>query len=592
MNGQASVTRNEFLNSLAGPKATSFVPALVILSFLSFGTTLNETYQSQNQLAIITALAYQSLIFSIGYFLILGWLINKYFNKPNLVRVTSLIIIFFTTEMVRAIFVGEKLVSFGIAQEVNWGIRIIAGGFTGIALFGITSILLNDNFEYRENLRELEISKQSLAQAASVTENDIKNIRFQILDTIRSAINESLNSAVNKSNLSKENSKQVVEELVRISDEVVRPLSQDLFNSSFEVNEFMSLETHPKISSRRVFELATYIEPFRPIPVVTFGFLLLIGGALFIPSSPIEGLLALVSSLITFFIFFSIAKRYLQPKLIKLPMWLRMFVVTFVYFITIWFTLNWGVITSALEIETSVNTQSYFYVLAIIACWALAVYPAIKISRFETLELVKDANHKLSWLTTRLSAQLSTEKNQLASIIHRDVQGKLISSALKFQQEIAAGIEVSKASASLKNLVAEISNLIVDQNSAKAPQEVVDYLNYVWDGIFTIELIIDQNTKKRIFNDPVVKQSISDLIFEFTTNSVKHGKAKNGLVQISLSDSDVLHLEMSNDGLPLEPGRGQGLGTKMAFAQCISFEYRNLEPTGIAFEATLPIKIK
>ena len=71
---------------------------------------------------------------------------------------------------------------------------------------------------------------------------------------------------------------------------------------------------------------------------------------------------------------------------------------------------------------------------------------------------------------------------------------------------------------------------------------------------------------------------------------MKHGKAKNGLVQISLLDSDVLHLEMSNDGLPLEPGRGQGLGTKMAFAHCISVEYKNLEPTGIAFEATLPIK--
>ena len=92
----ASVTKNEFLNSYAGPKATSLVSALVILSFLSFGTTINETFETPNQLATITGLAYQSLVVSFGYFVVFGWLVNKFFSESNISRVVALIILFFT----------------------------------------------------------------------------------------------------------------------------------------------------------------------------------------------------------------------------------------------------------------------------------------------------------------------------------------------------------------------------------------------------------------------------------------------------------------------------------------------------------------
>lgn len=577
-----------FAESFAGPKATNLLSGFIILAFLSFGTTLNEVSETHQQKIAWTGIAYQSLIVSFSYFAVLSFGLNHIFKKINVFRIIALVILFFTTEVLRTVYVAEIGLNLGLISEIDWVYRVFAGGFTGVSIFGLIAIVLNDNFRHKQNLSQLQEASEALSRSASVTEEDIKSIKFEILNTIRQAIDDLLKKVLSDTDFKKDAS-EVVTELVRISDDVVRPLSHQLFEKPFEITQNKELQTTTKVKVKRIFELTTIVNPFHPYSVTLLAGLLLIGNTLFDTVDVIQGLISFCTLLCLIFLILKIAE-YIFINLIST--FGIIFRTLFIFFVNtvlaLTFTIPWF-LERIFGFDFSIWLLVYVLILANFVNWSMAMYSAISFARKQTLENLDMTNEKLNWKNARLGAQLSIERQYLATVIHRDVQGKLIAAAMKFQNDLKNGRSHNQAMQELKILLSDLTNEFIEPSAVPDILEGIELLNEVWEGIFKIEVEIDPIVITRISNDPICRQSLRDIISEFATNAVKHGKASLGQIELNLIEDDKLELEMTNNGLPIGEESQIGLGTRLAIQQCLSVNRKNLPDRGVTFQVILPI---
>ena len=563
--------------------------AAAVLAFLSIGTVVTERTQSSASYVTWVQISFASFVLALTYFGIFGFFISKFRPADDGIRFTLVLILFFTTEMLRAIFVGEIILIEGLLAEMNWGYRVIAGGFTGILFFGLLSIVLNDNSSYRKNLKELKDVENELRKTTEVTLEDIEKYKQSILNSIRDAVNQALHKVVAEPAGSKENSKLVVDELVRVSEDVVRPLSHQLFMQKFELNQTPTLPRQKRWRTGRIFELATISNPFQPIVTASLGVLQLIGVTLFGTANPLRGMFSLTIFILWIYLILAIAKKFVAPRLEKVNIFFRFIIITLVYAAVALFPLLSP--DFAVELGMHFDLGFYIYLAAIAASllWLLALYSATDVARSQTLANTAIVNEQLSWEATRLGAQLWSQKQKLAHIIHKDVQGALISSALKFSNEISSGKDPKIAILPIKELINGTAELVNSNFELSDLSREVAKINELWSSIFSISLQISEDTHNQILADPICHQALIDLIGEFVTNAVKHGKATAGQIEITKSREKVLKLVMQNNGIPVDEDFKPGLGTEMVLQNCLTSEFDNLPDQGVIFTATIPV---
>ena len=578
-----------FYESFAGPKATSAKVAIPVLLFLSIGALFTETLvndASRNELLEVASIA---LLVSIIYFLVFGGLIDRFTKCGSQAKALWLVILYFTTEMIRTLFIGWEVLQKNLAEEVQWDYRIVAGGLTGVVFFGVSSVVINDSNRYKIILNQLRIAQNDLRKSTAVTQDDLDKNKKRIIDSIHAAVNQALHSVINQPTADKENTKLVVNELVRVSEEVVRPLSHELFNDK---PNFLDEITEPKqktFSGFKIFKLATYAQPFHPTVTALFGLFQFLGLALFLTSNPVNGALTVIAFVFWIFIILFLAKKYVQPSLNKLNLVLRILVVNSIYVLMSSFLFLDPRLPDNLMLPHTTQLFIYLVVIGIIISWSLAVYSALNVAREETLNTFRETNEKLNWSNARLGAKLWAEQKKLAAMVHRDVQGALISTALKFRKDVESGVDPNLAADQIRDLISNTSAMVNSDAELSAPKTEIENLNNLWEGIFRISFEISDETYTKILNDPVCLQTVNDFIGEFATNSVKHGKASIGEIKIELIEENVLKIIMINNGLPLAENLIHGLGSQMVIRQSLSIVHENQPDGGVYFAATIPI---
>lgn len=577
------------LYSFAGPRSINFLSATVILGFLSFGSTINEKSADAQELILWSGIASRSFVVAIVYYFIFGSFIKKFLVEIDIRRVTAIWLLFFTTEIFRTLYVAKLGLTLALISDPQLIFRIVSGGATGLVIFGLTAFVQNNNFQYRNTLQELDRVKDELTETLSVTEDDIKSIRTQVLTTLRSAINNSLNLVTRTSDLDKSDSKIIVDELVRVSEEVVRPLSHEIFNTPLEVSKSGNGFRQSTVSSRQIIDLATSVTSFQPELFMAVSVPLTIGVVAL-------GTLDLLTSLFVATIFVAgiylicwFGKTYLTGILTKLNLPIRFLVFSVVNFAITAFVFSNSLFLKFFDLTWSTSNAIYFFIFVSFLTGLLAFYSANNLARAKTLESIIENNEFLNWHNARLRAQLAIEQQQLSNVIHRDVQGKLIAAALKFQQDVASGKNSRVAMEQLNELIGTITDVVYVKNEIPTLSEVVANLNDIWDGIIHLDLSVDSKAEKMLARDKICLQSVGDLIAEFATNSVKHGKSTEGKIYITLAEQNLLILDMTNNGLPMLENSAPGLGSQMASQHCLSAVRNNLPSGGVQFLAKLPI---
>ena len=582
-------TLQDFYFSFAGSKATSAKIALPILIFLSIGSLITETLV--NDASQIELLEAASIAFfaSFGYFIAFGFLINRFTKNGSQVKAIWLIILYFTTEMFRTLIIGWEILQKGLAEQVQWDYRIVAGGLTGILFFGIRSVVLNDSDRYKTILKNLRDVQEELRKSTSVTQDDLDKNKKQIIDSIHSAVNQALQSVVIQPTGDKENAKLVVNELVRVSEEVVRPLSHKLFNDNPDFLQNVNETKQKTPLAFNIFKLATYSQPFHPTLTATFGLFQFFGLAVFLTENSVNATLTMFAFVTWIFFVMYLGKKLIQPRLMRINIIFRILIINTVYVVASSFLFVDTRLADNLMLPHTVELYSYLVAIGLIISWSFAVYSSIQIARDETLENIRETNEKLNWSNARLGAKLWAEQKKLAAMVHRDVQGALISTALKFKRDVESGIEPNIAANQIRDLITGTSEIINSDEQPFSPKSEVENLNNLWEGIFAVSLNVSDITYAKILGDSVCWQTVNDFIGEFVTNSVKHGKASQGQIEIVLVDEKTLKIIMINDGLPLDENLTHGLGSQMVLKQSISVTHENLPAGGVYFSAIIPI---
>ena len=579
---------NRFLLSFAGPKATSFISAFLILLFLSLGTLFTDFSGSEKDFVQWQTVTLQSFILSLVYYQVLALIIKKLFAEVSKTRFWLLNFLFFSTEAIRAIFIGiSAQTKFGFS--IDWDYRVVAGGLTGLLFFGIAATVLNDSFVYRQRLLELRKAEKELLKTTTVTIEDIQTSRNNVLNSLRQEINKALSGLVQQSTNSKDSAATVVSELVRVSEEVVRPLSHNLLSETF-ADQLPDLGTQKRATYfYRILNLAS-LNPFHPRVTSFLAGIQLVGVAIFEAKNQLNGFISLIIYSTWIFLVLYVSKKLIQKHLHKISLVTRFLLISFIYSLVAWCPFVISFVGTSLDIPTNYIFLIYLSLIAVILIWAVAIYIALRTARDEALENLKSTNEKLGWSAARLGAQLWNEKQRMAHVIHKDIQGALISSALKLKSDLANQLDTSESLQRIREIVQGSTDLLLEPTETTSIRDNVKNLNNLWSDVFQLELSIDEVVEEKIQQDPICQQAVNDLIAEFITNAVKHGKATAGTLNFSLFDTNILQMTLTNNGLPLPENPQPGLGSQMVAAQSISVSYTNLVPIGIEFICLLPIK--
>lgn len=574
--------RYDIVRHIAGRRSFSQWVFLPILITLTAGTSIPEWQAGSRFFAEWNSIAVSSLVASWAFATVMGLLVNATLPKPTVSRFIAVTLVFFVTEAGRAVLIALQAQAMGLDADPNWLYRIVAGGLTGWALFGLAAYLANEAEEYRATLGQLTQTQSMLAELVSATATDLEVRRVQLLENVRSAVTDAIRSVLTSGGSS---AREVADDLVRVSEEVVRPLSHSLIPEREPASNDPAPATS-RISIGAVLNYATYVQPFRPVAVTLFTVLMIGGAVLFV--WPIEVLPASLALLGWVFGYLGLMSWAVTPRLKPMRVAWRVVTLTVAY-------LGFATVPG-LFVMFATNTFKpegwpyFFYILVIaqIVLWPLAIIAGVRQARADVLVATSQSNQRLAWSRARLSSYLWGQQSTLAVALHKDVQGTLLAAAMKLKMSRDAGKNDADAIDEIRAAVLDAAEFAVTPTDAKPIAEAIVALNARWQGVFRIDLNESAEAVARIDSDQVCRRIVIDLLAEFVTNAVKHGQATSAHVTFSLPESDVLRVEGVNNGRSLAETPGAGLGSRMLSAVSLENGFENV-PGGVRVWADIPL---
>ena len=581
--------RSDIVSRIAGPRAFSQRIFLPVLVFLSVGAAASESRATPDEIVGWNTITFIALVGAWLIATISGAVVNLFFSRSGVARFVAVVVVYFMVEASRAVTVAWLAFLRDFDPDPNWAFRIVGGGLTGLALFGVVAFVLAETDSYRATLGDLVLSARQLEELVSATEVDLEVRRVQLLESVRGAVTEAIRGVLTAGGSS---ARDVANELVRVSEEVVRPLSHSLIPavaSSSSSLERASMTKPGRINSREVLRYATFLDPFRPEAVVIISVLLSLGAVVF--SFPLDGQLAVLVSLLWVYGYLWLLRRFVQPRLERIALPWRMVII---------FACFTGVIivpeialtyTAALQGIERNALIFYIFVVTQGLMWLLALIAGVRGARADVISDLREANQRLLWQRARLSQYLWGHQNVVAVALHKDVQGTLMAAAMKLKLSRDAGKNDVDAIDDIRATVLEAAEFVTTPLEAPPIRTTIADLNQRWAGVFEVSFDFDDETSRivsRVDADSLGRRIATDLLSEFVTNAIKHGSATNARVTLSNVSDDVVRLEATNNGRPMSENPELGLGARMMIAVTVNRGFENVAG-GVRMWADIPV---
>lgn len=490
-----------------------------------------------------------------------------------------------------AVGLGQDLVNGLFSTEVAFSISRTLTGFFGLYL--IACIL--DTFDrYQSDLTRLHSERDKLNLIRQASALDLVRMRSRVASELRSRLTASWQAIRNQLD-ELLHGKPTPRSLHSLADEIRGTLIAPVRGLSYEVQHAEYLREDPLRAASQVSNMIqpetknnTYVDwqtvaasiptayPFFPLFVSVSLSILALGNAELL--DPVGVLVASVIFFIVCYVLFSAAKKFVGSWLARQT--------TFIAW-TVWIVVVVGV--SVASTTAAAFGYSRFDhalpALVPIAGFLVAVV-AMLLSFFGTIYANARATKESVILAVELSRreavalrqELESTGNQIAHILHGEVQSMLTSAAFRLdlaaegvdeidgdQQTMVAIGEVQamldEASHTIDSIAAGSAN---DGSSVEqfGVRERVDDVCESWTGIVAIESRIDSATAARLdarVNEASLAPVVTDIVREAILNAVRHGGAD--LIQVQIAgEGSVCHITVSNDGrspaTPITTGLG------------------------------------
>lgn len=570
----------DFWNRVGGPDSISWPSFAVVYPMVLFTNIIGSGASIENYALPLIG---SSTLGALAMFAVL--LLGKYtILRPARIkpRPALTILVILVALVVRAFVFDEMLLIWNLEAEAKVAYRF----FASISTMGVTLVVMayivSLAREFSRNSERLRATNETLRATKRNLDQKIRAKREDVVGSVRAELEGRLKQ------LTGTTAKQALNRLRETIEEVVRPISHELAKQVTDLSPELAEPQTERVLWRRVFADSTSVQPFRPF---SFAFWAGFATLCFAPLQwgfELGVTLAFVASLVPFAALSACANlwsRFFRQRSTTV----RSLVFTVALFAT--GLLGSLAITRVSGMESIANRLVLpLGTLWILLGWGMALIPSLQTETARVLNSLNRSSDQLREELVRLNTAYRLQQQAIARALHGPIQDALSVAAFKLSAAIKNGTANEKLVAELNE---KISSTIVLLDLAEDEQPALEQsladLAEFWDGVAKIRYKLTPAAKRVLAHHPVTSATAIELIREACSNAVRHGKASQIRVNVSLSkDQNRLELNVENDGALVKMTTKPGLGTKLLNELALSWNLRSSGTTTV-LDATTPV---
>lgn len=568
--------------------ATSQKVVLPVVALLSLNSLASGILSAEDALLVKLAAVFLPTLVAWGFFTGVGLLIRRTLPRVTVARVIAVSTLYGLTELLRLMTIFAVAGDRASGAEFSLAFRVLGALTTGLLLFAALATVLNDSRDYRVSyqrlVNHLEAAKTAVQEARETT----AKTRLQIVEHVRRTLDFALARALNLNTAQQPSHAAVSDELFRISQDVVRPLSTELASEPTTAVVLDQQAPPMRVPVAEFLRMASSHDPFRPFELTLVSVLFTLPTVLLL-DPPLLAAVWLVYVVLTFLLS-AFGRRVITPRLTAMPVIVRVALITVLTTAPFTIYLATSLVPSLPGVESVAAVTVYGSVFGAALAWFIAASQGLLTSHAAVLERVAELDAELRWAQVRAQSRLWLDQKRLALVLHNVVQGTLLSTAMKLRDGVESDpTEVAQAVAAAQQTIEESLSVSFAEAAPRSVQQMSDELNGTWASLVEIHIDCAEDARQLIEQDEVALAISGELVTEFVLNSVKHGKAGSVQCELAPLSSNTLEVSLRNDSPDLS-NQQAGLGLGDQFMNSVTLSRNAVEtPKGFGVTLTLPL---
>lgn len=566
---------SESLRRLGGPNAVSW-PAFWVTYGLNlaahFTTSGGVEASVLTRVLIVTA----SQIVMFTPLVILRWTL---FNDENLPHPWTTVLAFAGAGALRGVVVTGLLVALGAVQEARWGFRVSSSIVTQCTMLTLAALVVDSLRQHRQRLSTLLANRTALEQSRLQAQSLLVERNDEALERLKAVLFEELER------IDRDVPEQAAVGLHRTAADVVRPMSHELAGS---IPTWTPKPLPPqalKLDWSQVLEDATRGRPLRPVAA---GLCLGVVASVFVLSAfgeqgPAILLLSIVGTMLALWAGNAVLGVLLTGRSLRARVALACAAVAAAALV-VCAAVFWVVQGSAERWAAVAAGLTFIPAITVLLTLARAAFE--QQGRIEGELARSEADLRLGLARVR-QVQWFQQK-ALSRALHGPMQSAVTSAAIRIDEAIRSGSATVGLIGELRgDLLSTVDVLAAPNEVVSSMSDATDRIVGMWDGVCEVTVEVDRAAAETLAGDEVLRSCVIDVVTEATSNSVRHGRARN--VRLSAwMDGPLMVLSVVDDGQHqgIDPrGHGSaGLGTRILDECAVDW---NRRATGAGSELTV-----
>lgn len=456
-------------------------------------------------------------------------------------------------------------------------LRVASGFLPTLVPLIVVAYVVNTLNERRRDLTALLEVRGQLERSRAEAESSVLLQNDELVQRVRTVMQAQLTE------LSSERPAEVIAQLQRTANDVVRPLSHELANSLTEREDPAQVMAPISVGWRQVLGDSAITRPLQPIATTVTLSAVWISAAIAIPFTRVAILISLPLILVLLSIGNVILRRVL-PSVGSIGQFA--FILGACLSAGLVIALFVRVTLRGNDGAVAVATSCVFFVTVIGTAMSLigGALAARTAMLEETANSIEDLRHQV----VRTRQLRWFHQRGLSRALHGPVQTAVTAAALRLQGSLQeAPISPAVVDSVRGELLQVLDVLHTPDDDVMSIDESVARIVGTWDGLCQVNVSIVDAGHDVLSNDIVIRALAADILTEAVSNAVRHGKASNVDVDVTLHDG-LVHVFVRDNGASTPLSMESGLGSQLLDECTLDWSF-DTTSTGHALRVVAPL---
>jgi len=489
------------------------------------------------------------------------------------------LLIFLVAGFVRGVVIYSLGRELGIIPAQEWQYRLLGSPLFILVSLSLVTVLVSNSVRATTELEKLETSRLLLEKRLNSMRAEISRMNAEVAGRVSGLISPVIQELMLKIQGAKSSELGLEVKALRSTiDDVIRPLSQDIAQSSDELNA-TEVET-PKVSIRENFRLSTPIQvSYQIVPFWSTALLTLISTPAAVVFYSQDAGLALLVFALTLLATLELAALALRKARVSAIL---------AFFIQLAIFATGGVMaTLALglaNLGAGLFPASRIITLTMIIGVAMVVGQVRQTQRYASQLNAQEVNEKLELLNSQARRELWLNRRRIATVLHGPVQAALYASAMRLAQSTRPSKKLIQSVN--EDLASALEVLKFESLESPDLRDVLSQIVEVWQSTCEIYSNVTKPVYQVTKKKPLVGEAVVEVLREAVSNAIKHGSASEIEIEAKVSNNLIL-LSIINNGKPAVNSRGNGFGSKLYSELTHTWNLDKTEDGRTKFSATI-----